>query len=201
MTIARPHTLRSIALETDRDKRTVARWLDRASVDCQDEIGAVIDGCRYFSDDERAMLLAHEKPKAAESVPVEPDKQSITVEIGNHAIVLSQPELPQTYSLETLRQSEVIAFDDPLAIAAQFLETADVLTAEMQRDIRLREHKLQQTQQAKAAITEKATEFKLEARLYRERTAMLATAQSQETQSLQQSLTTLQNLGKPPADA
>ena len=71
----------------------------------------------------------------------------------------------------------------------------------MQRDIRVREQKLQQTQQAKAAIAEKATEFKLEARLYRERTAMLATAQSQETQSLQQSLTTLQNLGKPPADA
>jgi hypothetical protein len=83
----------------------------------------------------------------------------------------------------------------------QFLETADVLTAEMQRDIRVREHNLQQTQQAKAAIAEKATEFKLEARLYRERTEMLATAQSQETQSLQQSLTTLQNLGKPPAEA
>jgi hypothetical protein len=71
----------------------------------------------------------------------------------------------------------------------------------MQRDIRVREQKLQQTQQAKAAITEKATEFKLEARLYRERTAMLATAQSQETQNLQHSLNTLQTLGKPPADA
>ena len=136
-----------------------------------------------------------------ETAPVGVEKPAVTVEIGNHAIVLSQPELPQTYSLETLRQSEVIAFDDPLAIAVQFLETADVLTAEMQRDIRVREQKLQQTQQAKAAIAEKATEFKLEARLYRERTAMLATAQSQETQSLQQSLTTLQNLGKPPADA
>jgi hypothetical protein len=66
----------------------------------------------------------------------------------------------------------------------------------MQRDIRVREQKLQQTQQAKAAIAEKATEFKLEARLYRERAEMLATAQSQETQSLQQSLATLQNLGK-----
>ena len=139
------------------------------------------------------------EPPAAE--PVEPDKLAVTVEVGNHQIVLSQPTMPQTYSLESLRQSEVIAFDDPLAIAAQFLQTADVLTAEMQRDIRVREHNLQQTQQAKAAIAEKATEFKLEARLYRERTEMLATAQSQETQSLQQSLTTLQNLGKPPAEA
>ena len=136
-----------------------------------------------------------------ETEPVAVEKPAVSVEVGNHVIVLSQPELPQTYSLESLRQSEVVAFDDPLAIAAQFLQTADALTEEMQRDIRVREHKLQQTQQAKAAIAEKATEFKLEARLYRERTAMLATAQSQETQSLQQSLTTLQNLGKPPAGA
>jgi uncharacterized protein YfcZ (UPF0381/DUF406 family) len=198
----RSHTLRTIALQTDRDKRTVQRWYEKACSDCADELGAVIDGTRYFSDDEREMMMAHmgEKSKAVESAPVETEKQVVTVEIGNHQIVLSQPELPQTYSLESLRQGEVVAFDDPLAIAAQFLETADVLTAEMQRDIRVREQKLQQTQQAKAAIAEKATEFKLEARLYRERTAMLATAQSQETQSLQHSLNTLQTLGKPPAD-
>ena len=196
----RRHTLRSIAAATERDKRTVQSWFRKASDACQDEVGALIDGVRYFSDDERDQLLAYmgEKPGAVATAPSTP---TVTVEIGNHQVVLAQPEMPQTYSLESLRQSEVIAFDDPLAIAAQFLETADVLTAEMQRDIRVREHKLQQTQQAKAAIAEKATEFKLEARLYRERTAMLATAQSQETQSLQQSLTTLQNLGKPPADA
>ena len=148
--------------------------------------------------------LLYEFDVVTEPPAVEPEsaeQQAVTVEVGNHQIVLSPPTMPQTYSLESLRQSEVIAFDDPLAIAAQFLKTADVLTAEMQRDIRVREHNLQQTQQAKTAIAEKATEFKLEARLYRERTEMLATAQSQETQSLQQSLTTLQNLGKPPADA
>ena len=194
--VLRSHTLRTIALQTDRDKRTVQRWYEKACSDCADEVGEVIDGTRYFSDDEREMMLAHmgEKPKAVEP---EPDKQAVTVEIGNHQLVLTQPELPQTYSLESLRQSEVVAFDDPLAIAAQFLQTADVLTAEMHKDIRVREQKLQQTQQAKAAIAEKAAEFKLEARLYRERTEMLATAQSQETQGLQQSLTTLQNLGKP----
>lgn len=196
----RRHTLRSIAAATDRDKRTVQGWFRKASDDSQDEVGALIDGVRYFDDDERDQLLAYmgEKTRVGEAAPTIP---TVTVEIGNHQVVLAQPVMPQTYSLESLRQSEVVAFDDPLAIAAQFLETADVLTEEMQRDIRLREHKLQQTQQAKAAIAEKASEFKLEARLYRERTAMLATAQSQETQGLQQSLTTLQTLGKPPADA
>ncbi|XHX75688.1 MAG: hypothetical protein RBJ76_00055 (plasmid) [Stenomitos frigidus ULC029] len=199
MTIDRPYTLRTIALEFDRDKRTVQRWLDRATADCADPIGEVIDGTRYFSDDEKVMLLVHmgDKPQALATAN-EPEKQAVTVEIGNHAITLAAPELPQTYSLESLRQSDVVAFDDPLAIAAQFLQTADALTEEMQRDIRMREQKLQQTQQAKNAIAEKASEFKLEARLYRERTEMLATAQSQETQDLQQSLTTLGKLGKPP---
>lgn len=192
----RRHTLRSIAAATDRDKRTVQSWFRKASADCQDEVGALIDGIRYFDDDERDQLLAYmgEKPGPVAVAPVIP---TVTVEIGNHQVVLAQPEMPQTYSLESLRQSEVIAFDDPLAIAAQFLQTADALTEEMQRDIRVREQKLKQTQQAKNAIAEKATEFKLEARLYRERTEMLATAQSQETQNLQQSLTTLGKLGKP----
>ena len=155
------------------------------------------EGC----GDRYLQAVALQYPPPTDLVPTPDNHPPVTVEVGNHQIVLSQPELPQTYSLESLRQSEVIAFDDPLAIAAQFLQTADALTEEMQRDIRVREQKLQQTQQAKAAITEKATEFKLEARLYRERTEMLATAQSQETQGLQQSLHTLQTLGKPPADA
>jgi hypothetical protein len=186
-------SLTKFCRDHDLPKSTVYRRAQELQIDTSE--GLTPDAC---------VQLLHEFAVVLEPPEVEPvavEKPAVTVEIGNHVLVLSQPELPQTYSLESLRQSEVIAFDDPLAIAAQFLETADVLTAEMQRDIRVREQKLQQTQQAKAAIAEKANEFKLEARLYRERTAMLATAQSQETQGLQQSLTTLQNLGKPPAEA
>ncbi len=174
-------------------KSSVYRRCQELGFDTSD--GLTSDACEWLLH-EFDVIIPQSKMES-----VEPDKPTITVEIGNHQIVLAQPAQPQTYSLESLRQSEVVAFDDPLAIAAQFLETADALTAEMQRDIRVREQKLQQTQQAKAAIAEKATEFKLEARLYRERTELLATAQSQETQSLQHSLTTLQNLGKPPAEA
>jgi hypothetical protein len=127
-----------IAAATDRDKRTVQSWVRKATDACQDEVGALIDGVRYFDDDERDQLLAYmgEKPRVGEAAPTVP---TVTVEIGNHQVVLAQPELPQTYSLESLRQSEVVAFDDPLAIAAQFLQTADALTEEMQRNIRVRE--------------------------------------------------------------
>jgi hypothetical protein len=181
-------SLSKFCKDHDLPKSSVYRRAQELNIDTSDGLSP-----------EACDRLLHEFDVMTEPPAVEPEsaeQEAVTVEVGNHQIVLSQPTMPQTYSLETLRQSEVVAFDDPLAIAAQFLETADVLTAEMQRDIRLREQKLQQTQQAKNAIAEKATEFKLEARLYRERTEILATAQSQETQTLQQSLATLQNLGK-----
>jgi uncharacterized membrane protein len=181
-------SLTKFCRDHDLPKSTVYRRVQELQIDTSE--GLTPDACVQLLHEFDVVL---EQPEAE---PVEVEKQATTVEIGNHEIVLAQPDLSQTYSMESLRQSEVVAFDDPLAIAAQFLQTADVLTAEMQRDIRLREHKLQQTQQAKAAIAEKATEFKLEARLYRERTEILACAQSQETQTLQQSLATLQNLGK-----
>ncbi|WP_206754421.1 hypothetical protein [Leptolyngbya sp. FACHB-321] len=95
----RRHTLRSIAAATDRDKRTVQSWFRKANDNSRNEVGALIDGVRYFSDDERNQLLAYmgEKPRVGEGAPAVP---TVTVEIGNHQVVLSQPELPQTYSLE-----------------------------------------------------------------------------------------------------
>jgi hypothetical protein len=120
----------------------------------------------------------------------------VTVETGNHQIVLATPELPQTYTLEGLRVSEAIAFDDPLAIAEQFLQTADLLTSAMQNDIDQREHRLKQTKQAQSKIAAKANELKLEQRLYRERASMLDSALSEESQTLQTALSQLQSLGK-----
>ncbi len=182
-------SLTKFCRDHDLPKSSVYRRAQELDIDTSDGL-APADCDRLLH--EFNVITAQLEPELSE-----PAKPAVTVEIGNHAITLAAPEMPQIYSLESLRQSDVVAFDDPLAIAAQFLQTADALTEEMQRDIRVREQKLQQTQQAKHAIAEKATEFKLEARLYRERTEMLATAQGQKTQALQQSLKTLGKLGKP----
>lgn len=121
----------------------------------------------------------------------------ITVEVGNHQIVLATPELPQTYCLDSLRADESVQFEDPLAIATAYIQDADALQAAMQQDLRVRESKVNQTKQAKDAIAAKAAELKLEKRLYQERAHMLDTAQTSETAALQQSLLELQKLGKP----
>lgn len=121
----------------------------------------------------------------------------ITVEVGNHQITLVTPQLPQTFTLEGLRGSELQTYDDPLAIAAQFLSAADQLETSMAVDIQQREQKLQQTKQAAAAIAAKRQKLELEARLYQMETNRLHTATNAETANLTEGLTALQKLGKP----
>lgn len=123
-------------------------------------------------------------------------KVAIEVETGNHNIVVPAPVLPQSYTLEGLREIESIEIEDPLSLANQFLAAADLVQDAMQRDIEQREQKLQQTRRAKTAITAKAQELKLEQRLYRERANQISVTQTEETQALQDALSTLQGLGK-----
>ncbi len=164
---------------------------------CQ-ELG--IETTRGLSTEDCARLL-HEFDLVTVQTGEESEQPVVRVEMGNHQLVLSAPDLPQTYSLGALRTGESVQFEDPLAIAAQFLVIADQVQAAMESDIQQREQKLAATRQAKDTIAAKAQELKLEQRLYKERTHLIDTAQTHETQGLQQSLTTLQSLGKPPADA
>jgi hypothetical protein len=120
----------------------------------------------------------------------------ITVEPGNHQIILSNPQLPQAFTLGGLRYDESVQLEDPLALANQFLQTADLITDAMQQDIQQREIKLSQTRQAKEKIAKKAAELHLEKRLYQQQAHMIDTAQTSETDALQQSLAALQDLGK-----
>lgn len=120
-----------------------------------------------------------------------------TVETGNHYLVLSTPQLPQTYSLEGLRQFDAIGFEDPLALAAKFLQDADLVQVAMQQDIALRQQRLTQTQQAKDAIAAKTQQLQLEARLYSLQAGHLDTALTNETQALTESLQQLNRMGKP----
>lgn len=122
-----------------------------------------------------------------------------TVEIGNHQIVLAAPQLPQTYSLKSLRSSEAISMDDPMAVARQFLDVANHLTTAMKGDIAQREQRLDETRKAKDAIDAKAAELRLESRLYQLQTSVLDKSVTAETTALQEALAQLQTLGKSPS--
>jgi len=102
-------------------------------------------------------------PQAEEPAAV----ATATVEIGNHQMVLAAPQFPQTYSLASLRSSEAISIDDPLAVAQQFLEAADQIADAMESDLLNRKAKLNQTRQAKDAIASKAMALKLQQQRYK----------------------------------
>ncbi len=140
--------------------------------------------------------LLHEFDVTPAQPEPEPEQPSVTVEVGNHCTSLALPELPQAYSLEVLRTSEVVSFEDPLAVAAQFLQAAEGLTTAMQSDIEKRQQRLNQTRQAKDEIAAKAQSLQLESRLYQLQTQQLDAATSAETSKLTRSLQQLKALGK-----
>ena len=121
------------------------------------------------------------------------------VAVGNHQIVLAPPQLPAQYSLEVLRTGEAVSFEDPLAVAASFLETADLLEGAMTADIANRQLRLEATQKAKDAIAQKRQKLELEARLYQLQTKTLDGALSAETAALQAELGKLQQFTAPSA--
>lgn len=130
--------------------------------------------------------------------PPAPGATSAIVEVGNHRIIVATPQLPQTYSLGGLRTGQAQQFENPLALAQQFVNAAQQIREAMQEDIQQREQTLAQTRAASQAVQAEAEKLSLEARLYQLQTQALDRDVTAETQELQRRLMELQNLGKPP---
>lgn len=150
-----------------------------------------IDTAEGVSPDDYDILL-HE----FDCIPPEPEPAQTTVEVGNHQMVLAAPVLPATFSLESLRFGQSISFEDPLAVAMQFIEVADQIGDAMETDLDNRKAKLIQTRKAKDAIAAKATELKLKKQRYQEKAYRLDSEQSDSTDSLNETAEILKALGK-----
>lgn len=168
------------------------------------EAERVHGGITYQVDpnDRRRKVYTPEQVALIMGKPMEPVATVVTVETGNHMQVLSAPEIGTEYSLEPMRcdDIEALLFDDPMAIADQFIDAADRIVGAMGNDVRTREQRLQQTKAARNKVASKAQELRLEQRLYRDRARDLDTDQTSETKALQDSVADLQRLGKPQAD-
>jgi hypothetical protein len=128
----------------------------------------------------------------------EPTVGGLTIHTGNHCTSIDLPNYQgMTVNLAQFRDSEALVIDDPLAVAEQFLQTADLIQGALADDIAAREQRLQATKQAQSKIAAKAQELALEQRLYRLQTSQIDAAQTDETKSLADALAQLQSLGKP----
>ncbi|MBE7383812.1 MAG: hypothetical protein F6J95_020650 [Leptolyngbya sp. SIO1E4] len=204
------HTFQSIATQAGCSKRTVQTWWEKAKAD-HGELGTLAgEGQpRIFTDQEVALLVAYRSVRAAfpkekrpKTTAKKAQKVDVTVEMGNHCQALTMPEINgTTFSLEHFRADDVTAltFENPDTIADEFLAVADVLIQGMDADIKTREERLQKTRTAKGRVAAKAQELKLEKRLYQHRARDLDTAQTTETQTLQDAIAGLHNLAQPQA--
>jgi len=190
-----PTPLQSIA-RYDRHDKPIYRLNETAIAVLRAFLDAKAEGR------EDAFLLAARQEYPA---PVTPDtdtpdidsttQQSIAVET-KAATVIDAPELPQTYSLVAFA-GEAIEIDDPLALANQIVQAIDHVQTAMQEDINRKEKKLNDTRKAQKIVSEKVQELKFEKRFYQEKNLSLNSAQTENTQALQELAALMQKLGKP----
>ena len=176
-------SLTKFCKDHDLPKSTVHRRCQELGIDTSEGVSP--------ADCDRLLHEFDIAPSEPETVPIQ-----TTVEVGNHQIVLSTPQLPAQFSLESLRFGESITFEDPLAVASQFIAVADQISDAMDTDLDHRKAKLNQTKQAKGAITAKANALKLQQQRYQERAYRIDSEQTDQTDSLKEALELLQALGK-----
>ena len=160
---------------------------------CQEMHINVADGLT----DEAVRVLEKEFNVQKNSSATEPQPSNVSVEVGNHSMVLSDVSVPAQFTLEGLRTGESMEISDPLAVAASFLQTAHVLKTAMAQDIQQRQEKLNQTKQARDAIAAETQELTLEARLYQLQRELVDGQLTEETQQLTDELGKLQRFAKP----
>jgi hypothetical protein len=182
------HTLRTIAEEFGVEKRTVQNWYARAKEE-HGEFGEIDKtGTRQFSNEQRDILIAYASPAASKAI------EAVEVSVGSE-IVLTAPEMPDTYSLEVIRgasHGEQI-LQDPLGVANRFLQISTQLIEAMQVDISARERRLVETRRAKEMAQAKAQELQIEAKVYQLQSAEVSKSIKAETRQLE---STLKELGK-----
>ncbi|MEM1279780.1 MAG: hypothetical protein AAGG53_07080 [Cyanobacteria bacterium P01_H01_bin.152] len=194
-------TLNEIATDYGVSIQTVYNWRSAAEQTLDRKIEGTPhpnDGRKVVYGADAVALITQGRQPVQAAAPVE-----VTVETGNHCRALTKPDMDGTqFSLEQFRSDDVeaLVFDDPAAIADQFISVADRLVQGMDTDIKQREQRLQATRAAQNKVVEKAQELKLEQRLYRDRARDLDTAQTDETQALQDAIEALRGLGKPQAE-
>jgi hypothetical protein len=185
------HSLRTIADAANREKRTVQNWYARAKEE-HGELGILVNGVRLFTNEERDILTSYAGADRPDPLP-EPDTPPVTVVAGNHHLVLAPPIMPQAFSLESLRSSEAVSFEDPLALANRALAIADQIQTAMDADLKAR-------QQANEELKKRIQTMKLNQLKYEIQANILDSATTDRTISLQDSLAELARLGKPPAE-
>ena len=190
-------SLHAFCRDNDLAKTTVRRWLNEQGFSTSDGLSPeAVEAAQAQFCPVPAPAEPEPEPPAA------PAPAAMTIHTGNHCTTLAVPGFDGlTVDLGQFRDSTALVIEDPLAVAEQFLQTADLIQGALAVDIAEREQRLARTKQAQAQVATKAQQLALEQRLYRLQTAQLDQAQTNETTALADALAQLQSLGKPATEA
>ena len=124
---------------------------------------------------------------------------SLRVTIAN---ALAAPQFPSEFDLGSMRSdlAAVQAYDDPLALAEQFISGADSLMNAMAEDEQAMAQRIAQTRQARQAVGRKVDQLKRRNDIYSLRSELLADRQNVETSALNEDFEVLRSMGKPQGD-
>lgn len=184
-------TASQIAEKFGVEKRKVRSWIDKARAK-HGEIGELRNdngnNVRFFSDDEVKIIESF--------ADVQPIEKPVTIEVGNHSMVLSKPCVPSTVELGKLRSVEIEYYEDPLAVAESWIENADLIIDALDEDMDSRLARVKRTKNARQKLQDKAHEMEVKKRIYRERAILADTLLNEETELLKDAMTMLDSLKK-----
>lgn len=198
----KPHTLRTIADEMARDKRTTQLWYQRAKNE-HGELGELVDGTRYFSDSEREILISYagEKPQSKQ----EAIRPEVMPENFFQTSALAPVETREIVLPEGFDPSVMVKFFD--GVTGQATDTGSLLAiadmalnaVEGAMDNKLQEQrqKLTQAQKDAEALKTKLAETKTNLKVKALESRILAEQQTAATQSAEDIFAQLMAMGKP----
>jgi hypothetical protein len=149
-------TLNEIAADLGVSLQTIYN----RKTEAEQRLGRKIEGQPHPTDKRKIVYdAASIELITGQPIPPAAAAVEVTVETGNHCNELALPEFGGLqFSLESFRSDDVEAliFENPEALANQFLAVADQLVNGMEVDIQQREQRLQATRKAQGKIAEKA---------------------------------------------
>lgn len=188
-TMNRVHTLRSIANDLSREKRTAQAWYTQAKAE-HGELGELIDGTRCFNDAERNILLSY--AGVDRSAPTK-----VAIEVGNHVSSKMVHVGASAASLEQFRTSRT---RNQLANRVDFLKQVtgflDQLEEGMNAAEEEAEQELQEIRAVKRQTVKRIDRFRRRADEYRLKTDILASIQNAEIDEIEDLAAEINSLGK-----
>jgi hypothetical protein len=174
-TTARPWTLSDIAAAQNVLKRTAQLWLSKAKTEHGENFGKLVGKTRYFSLDERDILISYAAPPRpvrvdplqVEALPEFADRPALapmTIYEGNHRGSLDLPKQPESLDLGELRGDEAALSSFEAEDIERFLDACDGFLGAVDADYQKQLATTQRKEQAAAKVRSKVGEVK-EARL------------------------------------